>query len=355
VTVGDAGVESGLPRALVAALEGTVVRPSWVAVGLAALVVPLAPDLPPVVQFAPFVVSLVVFGLPHGAVDHLAPARTADVGLVRSVAIVAVVYALLGGAYALGWFLAPAAAFVGFIALTWFHWGQGDVYAVLAFLGGEHLPTRAERTLALVVRGGLPMAVPLLSHPAEYRRVAAAVVRLFDPTAGGAVAALDPYFTPAARLAVAGTMVAATLASVGLGAWRVRRGAAARGWRRDAGEVALLWVYFWLVPPILAVGLYFTLWHATRHVARLIAVDDVAAGALAEGDTAGALRRFARDATPNTLGALAVFGGLYAVVPATPAGRDGLLGLYLVGIAVLTLPHVAIVTWMDAVQGVYSH
>ena len=33
--------------------------------------------------------------------------------------------------------------------------------------------------------------------------------------------------------------------------------------------------------------------------------------------------------------------------------RAGLLGLYLVGIAVLTLPHVAVVTWMDLRQDVW--
>jgi Brp/Blh family beta-carotene 15,15'-monooxygenase len=180
--------------------------------------------------------------------------------------------------------------------------------------------------------------------------VAAAIVRLFDPTA---VAALDVAFTPAARLAVGGGMAAATLAAVALGGWRVRAGADRTAWLTDAAEVGLLWLYFLLVPPILAVGLYFTLWHATRHVARLVAVDDVAAGALAGGDTLGAVRRFARDATPNTVGALLVFGGLYLVVPGTPAGREELLGLYLVGIAVLTLPHVAVVTWMDVVQDVW--
>ncbi|MFB6301891.1 MAG: Brp/Blh family beta-carotene 15,15'-dioxygenase [Haloferacaceae archaeon] len=41
-------------------------------------------------------------------------------------------------------------------------------------------------------------------------------------------------------------------------------------------------------------------------------------------------------------------------MPAAPGDRIGLLGLYLVGIAVLTLPHVAVVTWMDLRQGVWT-
>jgi Brp/Blh family beta-carotene 15,15'-monooxygenase len=107
------------------------------------------------------------------------------------------------------------------------------------------------------------------------------------------------------------------------------------------------------VPPVLAVGLYFSLWHATRHVARLLLVDDRATDALAGGDAAGALARFARDAAPLTAVSLLVFVGVAALVPAGVAGPRSLLAVYLVGIAVLTLPHVAIVTWMDRVQGVW--
>ena len=39
-------------------------------------------------------------------------------------------------------------------------------------------------------------------------------------------------------------------------------------------------------------------------------------------------------------------------MPETPAGIADLVALYLVLIAVLTLPHVAIVTWLDRTQDV---
>ena len=50
--------------------------PGWAA--LAVVVVPVAAGLalPPVLQYAPLVASALVLGLPHGAVDHLAVART---------------------------------------------------------------------------------------------------------------------------------------------------------------------------------------------------------------------------------------------------------------------------------------
>ncbi|MFC5368424.1 Brp/Blh family beta-carotene 15,15'-dioxygenase [Salinirubrum litoreum] len=356
-------VAERLPPALERHLTAAVVRPSVAAIAVATLLVTLLPPLPVEVRYAPFVVSVLLFGLPHGAVDHLVPGRMLGQGgyALRPLLAVLGVYTLLGGLYLVAWYVVPVAAAVFFVLLTWFHWGQGDVYAMLAFERAGHLQSRAERALALVVRGGLPMLVPLVGFPGEYRAVAEAWVRLFAPES---VSALAPFFTTGARTGVAVGFLAVTLLSLGAGLWRVRagqRGAGTdaedgelrRGWLRDAGEVALLWLFFLLVPPILAIGLYFTLWHALRHIARLVVVDDPGASALAAGDYLGALVRFARDATPATVGALLFFAGLYLAVPTAPGDRAGLLGLYLVGIAVLTLPHVAVVTWMDLRQDVW--
>ena len=335
-------------------LSRTVVRPSWVALGAVALLAAagsvLDASVPAAVVYAPFALSVVVLGLPHGAVDHLVPGRLGSGVTVRSMLWVAVVYVALMALYAVAWFFAPTASFVFFVLLTLFHWGQGDVYALLAFDGAGHLPTTAERALALVVRGGLPMLAPLAAFPERYRAVALGVVSLF----GADAAALAPAFSPTGRLVAGGGLLALSVVGVVLGGLRVRGGAPRLPWLADAGEVALLWAFFAVVPPILAVGLYFCLWHALRHVARLLLSTDEAARALAAGDTWAAMGRFARDAAPLTAASLAVFALLALVVPNAPADRTGYLGLYLVGIAVLTLPHVAVVTWMDLRQGVWT-
>ncbi|PHQ47035.1 Brp-like protein, partial [Halorubrum sp. C3] len=224
---------------------------------------------------ATFALGTLAVGMAHGAVDHLVPLRGAPgVSLRRSIAVVSVVYAVLGGAVVAAFFAAPVAAFVGFIALTWLHWGQGDV-ATLAIAGVDHLPTSGERWLALVVRGGLPMGVPLLAHPEEYRLVAEWIVGLFLVDPGAAATAVDPLFAPAVRIGVGVGMATATLASVGLGYRRVRDGRDADGsrrdpggWRRDVGELAVLWAWFLLAAPVFAIGVYFALWHALRHVGR---------------------------------------------------------------------------------------
>gem|GEM_PF-4355573 len=187
-------------------------------------------DLPMAVRFAPFVVSVGLFGLPHGAVDHLVPLRLGDVALGRSLAVVSVVYAVLGGLYLAVWAISPAVALLAFLGMTWFHWGQGDAFALGAFGDGGHIRTRSDRWAALLVRGGLPMLVPLLGQPAGYRRVVNAIVELFDPAA---TAALAPLFQLETRLALGVGFAIFTLGSL---LWTARH-----VWRGDTSVVGLGW------------------------------------------------------------------------------------------------------------------
>ena len=85
----------------------------------------IARMLPPAWWLAPWALSLIFFGLPHGALDHEVllrlwrpvPPPPWALGAVLT-GYIAVSLLVLGG-----WFVAPAAVFAGFIALTWMHWG----------------------------------------------------------------------------------------------------------------------------------------------------------------------------------------------------------------------------------------
>ena len=302
-------------------------------------------------QYVPLALSVVVLGLPHGAVDHLVlPRARGDPVTPRSLAFVGGLYLLFGSAYAAVWFLAPVVAFALFLLVTLVHWGQGDVYALLALVRADHLETRASRLLALVVRGGLPMLVPLVAFPAQYAFVAETLVGLFDPDAA---AALEPVFSSSVRAAVA--VGFGFLVSVAVGLGFVRTIGGDRGpWLVDTAEMIGLVVYFVTVPPILAIGLYFCFWHSLRHVLRTMLIDAVACAALERGAISAASRRFARDAAPLTAGGLLVLVGIGISVPRTPTTVSDVLALYLVTIAVLTLPHVMIVTLLDRTQRLWA-
>ncbi|MFP8953968.1 Brp/Blh family beta-carotene 15,15'-dioxygenase [Natrialbaceae archaeon A-arb3/5] len=329
--------------ARIAVLGGTL------AIGGGVAVTVLTGSLPRSVQLLPLVASVLVLGLPHGAVDHLVLPRARGERVTRGdLAFVGALYLVVGSLYALVWFLVPAVAFALFIAITLAHWGQGDVYTLVELAGASHLKTRSLRVLTAVVRGGLPMLVPLVAFPTEYAFVAGALIGLFDPAAA---TALEPIFASRTRLAVAvgfGTLIVLTL---GIGLFH----ADDRGpWLVDVAETLGLLAYFAVVPPILAIGLYFTLWHSLRHIVRTMLLDDRANEALEQGETSLAFVRFASDAAPLTAAALLGFVALGILVPATPATLSDALGLYLVGIAVLTLPHVIVVTLLDREAGLWS-
>ena len=332
------------------AVRDAVVWPSRTVVVLLTLAFAAGLRVPGWVQYLPFAASLVFFGLPHGAVDHLVPSRLAGRDADgRSVLAVVLLYLVLSGLCLALWFTAPIAAFVLFVCVTVFHWGAGELHALL-FFGPDGLSGmgRASRALLLVLRGGLPMLVPLLFFPDAYRGVATAAAGLF----GADATALSGVFSPAFRLAVGGALAVVALLFV------LRAARDLAGGRRAllpvAFETLLLFAFFAVVPPVLAVGLYFTLWHAPRHVARLVLLDPTGARHLRAGRPGRALARFARDAAPLTVLALAFLAGLYLAVPRATEAPGPLLAVYLVLVSALTLPHASLVMYMDGRQGVWE-
>lgn len=323
--------------------------PSWVLLFVAALAFIAGAEVTGWVLYVPFALSLVLFGLPHGAVDHLVPGRLVGAGAsVGSIVGVFVLYLALATFYLMVWVAAPGLAFAFFIALTWFHWGQGDLYFLTALGHDGGSEPLLLKVLTVFVRGGMPILVPLLAFPEVYSSVARSIVGLFRGDMSGMEWVFSPVFRGAAGVGF--FVVVLTVLC-----WGYRRPArcARVPWRLEAAETLLLTAYFAIVPPILALGLYYCLWHSPRHVARLMVLNRTSSTALEKGRARAAFGAFVRDATPLTLAALALLAGLYFYVPGRIEDAAGLLAVYLVLISTLTLPHVVIVYLMDLRQGIW--
>ena len=312
---------------------------AWGGVAGSLLLAPLLASAPAWVLVAPWALSAVALGLPHGAADPVVPFAMRGERLhIGPLAAFSVAYLGLGALVLLGWWLAPTAAAAGFIALTWAHWGQGDVYALRALGWDVHLGGTAQRALAGVVRGALPMIVPLAAHSAVHAEVMGAMAAAFRPESAEAVRQSVLAVPPSAVWGGLGA-VAAGYAAWGAATARGRPG----GWRTlglDLAEVAGLGVFFAVLPPLWSVGVYFCLWHALRHLQRL--------GPLVAD---GSARRLALVCTPATVGALALIAAVFGAALVSPVTG---VGAYLVGIAALTVPHVALVAWMDVRQRVWT-
>ena len=289
-------------------------------------------EIPMPLQLVPFAVSILVFGLPHGALDHLVPARLRPgTSTVRSVLVVITLYLVVGAATAALWAATPVLGFAAFIAITWFHWGQGDLFIDRILDDGT--TGRAGAALTVAVRGALPMLVPFIAQPAAATAVVTGTVTDFGAEHHAVASVPLPL-----RIAV-GVLVGALIL---LHLTAVRRTGTPL-WRQATEDIVLV-VFFAAVPPVLAVGLYFTLWHSVRHILRLELTDSASAEQLHRGQLLAPFLQFMRQAWPITSIAVAMLVALALTLHRAD------LGTYLALIAALTTPHAVVVTWMDHIQ-----
>jgi beta-carotene 15,15'-dioxygenase len=300
-------------------------------------------------MFLPLLLSVLLFGLPHGALDHQVP------GLLgwrwaRHPAAVAgylLLYAGLAGALLLGWLWAPLLAFWGFLVASLLHWGQGDLHTLEAVLGRRR-PHRWSAAVAILARGSLPILLPLLAFPGWFLRLAQGAARAF-----GVAAWSGPLLGPALTLGLTLGLVAVLL----LYTHDTLR--ASPHSLRELGEATLLLVVFLQVPPPLAIGLYFSLWHAWRHLGRLLALRQVQQELRQHQQVLGqdgqapaalgrpALQGLALQLLPITLLAFTLLGGIYLWAAPRVHDTETLVALYLAVIAALTGPHALLVALMD--------
>ncbi|MEO0558445.1 MAG: Brp/Blh family beta-carotene 15,15'-dioxygenase [Bacteroidota bacterium] len=311
---------------------------AWGGVVLSLVGAPWIVEAPTAWLLVPWALSVLVLGLPHGALDPFVPFRLngEEVTAIR-VGSFCVVYLGIAAVIIGVWALAPVVAAVGFIVLTWAHWGQGEVFALRALGWDDHLASRRHLVLAGTVRGALPMLVPLAAQPTAYAEVLAGLVALFDPVGSLDAATRLASAAGSARIGLAGIIGVYVL-------WGLISASRRGAWRSfgfDLGEIAGLALFFAVLPPLWSVGVYFCAWHALRHLARLEPI--------VAPQRPG---RLALLAAPATLGAVALFAGLGWLIMEQPEA-EAVLAVYLVGIAAVTVPHVLVVAWMDVRQGVW--
>ncbi len=331
-------------RRAIAHLRPWLTYPAWGTLLAALLLSRLFPAPAARWQFIPFLLGMVFLGLPHGALDHLAPLFLSRRRLTpRYLFFFVLGYAALVAVYLLFWRLWPPAALAVFLLFSWLHWGQGDAYFLEVVEGRSASRSWAERLTAWLVRGGLPIVLPVLAFPQAFAQVSGGILQWYGGSAGWLIDGLGR---------VAGLMALAALILTYL--WQSWRAQWAGFWR-DAGEIGLLLVYFATVPPILAVGVYFCVWHSARHIGRLMLLDEASRDLLSRGEPARPLLRVTRQAIPMTAGALALLAALFWGHGRAHVTAGAFVYLYLSLIAALTFPHFLLVLWMDREELVQHH
>jgi len=222
----------------VAALCGVVGGPSW-SISLGPL---------------PWLVSLFVVGLPHGAAD-LALSRRAWCG--TSLAAAWLIYGLAMACVAVVFMAAPWPTLAVFLALSVWHFGWAH-----AREEETAAPAGMVRVASALAHGGVVLGTPLIAWPAETAEHATRLLSLTHP-------GQQPFEAASGAVLTTGLIVGA-IGLVSLGAEVVltcRRIAAGRRLARLALETGVFAVLGWVTAPLFSVGLSFLVWHGWRQMA----------------------------------------------------------------------------------------
>lgn len=280
----------------------------------------------------PLGLSAVLFGLPHGAIDHLVLLGLARRHLsLKNLIVVCGFYLAAVLLFLLLWWLLPRVALFLFLCYTVYHWGKSD----LAFEAVRSAPPRGvvfnlAGRCHLLLRGLLPIGLPFVAFPVETERFLHRCLEAFGM-----------------RFELAGDLQLLFALCIGLllltELWFYYR-------KNHSGGIVLetlgLLVFFALVPPLLAIGLYFCGWHGLRHVLRLLNYYEPGREKPLQEKLSRSLARFFWRAAPFTVLSLLILWVVRLLV-APAADLYGTIAVYLILISALTLPHILVVEWMD--------
>ncbi|MEM1246083.1 MAG: Brp/Blh family beta-carotene 15,15'-dioxygenase [Acidobacteriota bacterium] len=295
---------------IVACLVGIVAGLSgWTDVGLRAQLLWLAP-------------LVVLFGLPHGALDPLVARERAEAAWGRRwIAPFLVLYLLAVGLVLVLWWALPKAALVSFLLLSILHFALGDE-------SRESAPRHAERLVA----GSTPIVFPC----AFWSEEVTAAFNLLLP----AQQALAPE---AVGLAGAFALVPVGSAALAAAVSRCRDlSLPGSGGRRAGAALALLFLrstLFVVAPPLIAFAIYFCLDHSSKHLLQV-------ARQLGSPDASRALPAAIRSGLPLT-----IVTALFAAASGVAFWSRGLsvdaaiARPLFIGLSALTVPHM-IVCWL---------
>jgi beta-carotene 15,15'-dioxygenase len=276
---------------------------------------PFLPSIRLAAQLTLLAAAVVIFGLPHGALD-LNLVRGATSGSWVTLATAIGLYLLAAGAVLAVWVFAPVAALPGFLFIAVIHFGLGDTED----LNGP------QRAVEVIARGGFAGIAPLVFHPSTTRDL---FVLLVGPNSTAALdSALAAVSSPATLLW--GLCLVAALV------WRALQHRS--GWIVACAELILTTAVFAVFHPLAAFLLYFCFVHSVRHIADL--------GAARFPENGGhAARWLLRESTPFTMATILLAAAIWFVFARTSAYDQTMIRAIFWGLSALTVPHMILTAW----------
>jgi Brp/Blh family beta-carotene 15,15'-monooxygenase len=276
---------------------------------------PFVPAVPLAWQLIILALAVVVFGLPHGALD-LALVQGASRGSWTALAGAVAVYLVVSAAVLAVWITAPVAALFAFLAIAIIHFGLGDTEDL-------HGPQRAVEVIA---RGGFAGIAPMVFHPQTARDLFALLV---GPVSTADLDAALAFIIPLATWLWTACLALAL-------AWRIIQ--RSPGWLPAVAELLLTTAIFAVFHPLAAFLLYFCFVHSVRHIADL--------GAARFPDSAArASRWLLLESLPFTLATVVLGAIAWLAFARTINFDEAMMRIIFWGLSALTMPHMILTAW----------
>ncbi len=237
---------------------------SWILLGAGLFTEILFPGFSERFRSLPFLLSIVLFGLPHGAADlMLLQTHSKAAGLAallwRFGTYLGLMFCVVACLLAF-----PKAVLALFLLLSAWHFGTSDVHDLQ--LLGHHEHSRWRARMRSVSRGALLLGLPLAASPAASLQVAADWMVILRPQSSGVPLTPEQLAIPAGWATVTALVIGIVLLVD-----RLRRGRWGLG-LTEAVETLLLVAVLARLDPLFGVGLYFLACHSLRHVVKLMGI-----------------------------------------------------------------------------------
>lgn len=266
------------------------------AIVLAAVAVTAA-RFDPQVELIVVATLIVLLGVPHGALDTIFARQLYGIQTLGGWLRFAVIYVLLGASVVGFFMLAPSGFLIGFLLISMLHF-SGD-------------PAAGTPWLARALYGGAIIVLPTLLYAGEITRLFALLVGIDAAT----------LVTPFLSLLAWPWLIGLALAAI----QRLQK-----DWLTalEMGAVAVLAV---LAPPLISFTVFFCAMHSARHILRTIDYSGRSSPRLILGATLLPM-----------LGVLVASAATWYFLGGTPI-NGAIIQLVFVGLAALTVPHMALV------------
>lgn len=316
-------------------------------------------------QWLPWLLSLFIFGLAHGGIDHQVPTMLRGIIMQgRNLVLFVALYLSLMMVVLMIWRWNPEAGLILFLLMSAYHFGQGDLYWSSAF--GLHHALRAGTEIAgrralhlpfllLITRGSLPAILPFLFFPnqlAEITRLLSVQLRGVKIHDWLGATALRQGLIIGLLLFVFGQIIMSL--RLAYARHQIRDAATVRAAMIEIVETGLLLLLFICAPPILAIGTYFLVWHSPRHVVRLILMTKSMQGLISQGQLGSALILFHRRALPLTAAASGLLLILWVTISRFQLSTAVTITSAFLFVSAITFPHFMLVLWMDTRQSLWG-